>query len=335
MRVRGTIVTSKRTTTGLLLAAAAAALFGAASARAQAEAVTLSELVIRVWPEYDQPSVLVLYHGQVGEDTPLPVELRFALPPDAAFHAAAYYDAATDDLLNAPHVLEDGGIVMSSPNGTFHIEFYDPALQIDGEQRSYTLTWEGDYAVQQLTWEVQQPPAARSFSVDPTGGTLAVGENGLAYYSVSQTEMAADETAALSLSYLNPEGALTRDLTPEQEPGRTIWPVWVAAGMAVLGIGVGIGAYLYARKCARDAKEAESTPGAELADETPLTERELEVLALVAEGLNNKEIGERLGISPKTVARHRENIMAKVGVHNRIELAMYAVKIGLVDIESE
>lgn len=328
-------MTSKRTATGLLLAAAVAALFCAASAHAQAEVVTLSELVIQVWPEYDQPSVLVLYHGQVAEGTALPVELRFALPPDAAFHAAAYYDAATGDLLNAPHVLENGSIVMSSPNGTFHIEFYDPALQSDGEQRSYTLAWEGDYAVQQLIWEVQQPPTAQSFSVDPTGGSLAVGENGLAYYSVSQPGVAAGETTALSLSYLNPEGALTRDLTLAQGSGRAIWPVWAAAGVAVLGIGAGIGAYLYARKCARDAKEAESTPSGDLADETPLTERELGVLALVAEGLNNKEIGERLGISPKTVARHRENIMAKVGVHNRIELAMYAVKIGLVDIESD
>lgn len=67
----------------------------------------------------------------------------------------------------------------------------------------------------------------------------------------------------------------------------------------------------------------------------PLTERESEVLALVAEGLNNREIGERLGISPKTAARHRENLMRKLGLHNRTELVKYAIKIGLIDIGSE
>lgn len=66
-----------------------------------------------------------------------------------------------------------------------------------------------------------------------------------------------------------------------------------------------------------------------------LTERENEVLTLVAEGLPNREIGERLGISAKTVARHRENIMRKLGLHSRTQLVKYAIKMGLIDIDSE
>jgi two-component system response regulator NreC len=65
-----------------------------------------------------------------------------------------------------------------------------------------------------------------------------------------------------------------------------------------------------------------------------LTDREREVLTLVAEGLLNREIGERLGISPKTVARHRENIMRKLELHSRTELVKYAIKIGLIDIDA-
>ena len=64
-----------------------------------------------------------------------------------------------------------------------------------------------------------------------------------------------------------------------------------------------------------------------------LTDREDEVLTLIAEGLLNREIGEELGISPKTVARHRENIMRKLGLHSRTELVKYAIKIGLIDLE--
>jgi two-component system response regulator NreC len=66
-----------------------------------------------------------------------------------------------------------------------------------------------------------------------------------------------------------------------------------------------------------------------------LTSREREVLGLVAEGLMNRDIGKKLGISPKTVARHRENIMSKLGLHNRTELVKYAINIGLIDIDSE
>ncbi len=61
-----------------------------------------------------------------------------------------------------------------------------------------------------------------------------------------------------------------------------------------------------------------------------LTGREQEVLALIAEGLTNKQIGEQLGISPRTVARHRDNITAKLKLSTRAELVRYAIQKGLI-----
>lgn len=62
-----------------------------------------------------------------------------------------------------------------------------------------------------------------------------------------------------------------------------------------------------------------------------LTSRENEVLALLADGLTNAEIGEELNISPKTVARHRENIMSKLNLHSRTELVKYAIRKGIIE----
>ena len=62
-----------------------------------------------------------------------------------------------------------------------------------------------------------------------------------------------------------------------------------------------------------------------------LSERELEVLKLVAEGRNNQEIGSILSISPKTVARHRENMLTKLGMSDRVELTRYAIRRGLIE----
>ncbi len=61
-----------------------------------------------------------------------------------------------------------------------------------------------------------------------------------------------------------------------------------------------------------------------------LSERESEVLAYVAEGVSNRDIAEALGISPKTVARHRENIMRELGLHSRSELVKYAIRHGII-----
>ncbi|MEA3336367.1 MAG: response regulator transcription factor [Chloroflexota bacterium] len=63
-----------------------------------------------------------------------------------------------------------------------------------------------------------------------------------------------------------------------------------------------------------------------------LTPREREVLTLIAEGKSNKEIAKELVISVKTVDRHRENIMRKLNLHNRVELVKYAIEKGFISL---
>jgi DNA-binding NarL/FixJ family response regulator len=63
-----------------------------------------------------------------------------------------------------------------------------------------------------------------------------------------------------------------------------------------------------------------------------LTDRELEVLKLVAQGLNNREIAKRLFISENTVKNHVRNILEKLQLHSRMEAVMYAVREKLLDI---
>jgi NarL family two-component system response regulator LiaR len=64
-----------------------------------------------------------------------------------------------------------------------------------------------------------------------------------------------------------------------------------------------------------------------------LTERELEVIRLVAKGLSNQAIGQQLFISDKTVKTHISNILGKLDLEDRTQLAIYAIKNGLVDVK--
>jgi DNA-binding NarL/FixJ family response regulator len=63
----------------------------------------------------------------------------------------------------------------------------------------------------------------------------------------------------------------------------------------------------------------------------PLTPRELEVVKLVAEAYTSEQIAQRLGLSRKTVERHRERVLAKLGMRDRVELTRYAIRRGLVE----
>jgi len=75
----------------------------------------------------------------------------------------------------------------------------------------------------------------------------------------------------------------------------------------------------YVRKSERDDAPDDS-----------LTEREIEVLSLVAEGLTNRQIASKLSISIKTVQSHRANLMDKLDLHDRTELVRYAIRRGLI-----
>lgn len=75
---------------------------------------------------------------------------------------------------------------------------------------------------------------------------------------------------------------------------------------------------------------ADSSSQTDWAAETGLTQREVEIIHLVAQGKDTKEIADALFISPKTVYRHRENIFLKTGTSSMVELLRYAIKNGLL-----
>ena len=64
-----------------------------------------------------------------------------------------------------------------------------------------------------------------------------------------------------------------------------------------------------------------------------LTAREQEVMGLLAEGLSTTQVADKLFISPKTVENHRHSIMRKLDLHSTIDLARYAAKLGLIDVD--
>jgi two-component system, NarL family, response regulator LiaR len=86
---------------------------------------------------------------------------------------------------------------------------------------------------------------------------------------------------------------------------------------------------LHPTVAARLVEEVASRPAA--AARTPLTERELEVLTLVAKGMANKLIARELGVAERTVKTHVSNILGKLGLSDRTQAALWAVREGLVE----
>lgn len=85
------------------------------------------------------------------------------------------------------------------------------------------------------------------------------------------------------------------------------------------------------RRLLLDASPYEDGGGENLLE--TLSDREQQVLELIAKGLTGPQIGAQLGISHKTVARHRERIMAKLNLHSSTELVKFAIRAGLIHVK--
>ena len=77
-----------------------------------------------------------------------------------------------------------------------------------------------------------------------------------------------------------------------------------------------------------------SQPAVDSSPENPLTQREVEVLKLVAQGLSNQNIADELVVSERTVGKHVGNILEKLHLANRTQAALYALREGLTSLDS-
>jgi hypothetical protein len=219
----------------------------------------LSRLAIRLWPEFDKPGVLVFLVGQTAADTPLPAELKFTIPPGATINAIAYIDETRNVLTDQVESSVDGQTVsITTPNGNFHIEFYDPALTIDGAKRSYSYTWQQDMIVDSVIWQVEQPVGASGFTVSPAGGGLGTDENGLPAYELDGGAIPAGAASTVTVSYSKADDSLSIEAIaaaatiPPASTGTSAPPTsgdstGIIIAAVILALAVVISAFMYFR----------------------------------------------------------------------------------------
>lgn len=336
-------------TARLRVALVALVAFAALAAPARAAQTTaLDTVVLQFWPQFDAPGVLVIVSGTVDPDTVLPVSLSWPLPTNAILNAVAYQGSNGLFELDSQQVGNDLRFV--TPNGGFHIEYYDPALAVDGEQHTFRYLLTAPYTIGRLQWFVQQPANAEDVGTSLQATVRETDAFGLTVTGSDAGALPAGNTFALEFAYRKPDDALSIDVLGITEPENThsVAPVsrdmftgaLIGAGVAVALAATAIAAAVVLLRRRPAALAAPSPPVVaappEVSAATPdidaLTPREREVLVLLAQGMTNREAAEALGLSPKTIGRHRDNLMRKLDVHNRAELVLAAVRAGLVEV---
>jgi len=176
---------------------------------AQSE-LTLANVSVQLWPEYDQPSMLVITDFDVPATITLPVNLMFRIPKDANLIAVASYSAdgsLADAKFEGP--AEDGdwqsfSVTLDSTAARF--EYYQP-ITFNGNQRIFSYLWDGAYAVDGFDIRVLEPLDTTSLTTSPKLASIEEKE-GLKYFHGNPLKLASAEQFALNLEYQKSSNAL-------------------------------------------------------------------------------------------------------------------------------
>lgn len=200
------------------------ALLLASAASAQSP-TPLDVLNLALWPEYDRPEVLVIYHGQVAENVPLPAQVSFTLPASVeSLNAVAYLDEAQGRLLNIPDPVfvegADGKLLsFATPGRQFQFEYYDDEmLSQDGQVREISFSFTPSTQVANLSFELQQPAATQGFTSDPPPSETQNRQDGLTYALYDLGPVSPGTTHSLQANYTRDTDQLSADLASVNLP---------------------------------------------------------------------------------------------------------------------
>ncbi len=222
--------------------------------------VTIANMTVQLWPEYDQPSMLVIADFQVTAATALPVDLTFRIPQEANLVAVATL-AGDGSFLNAVFdgPKEEGEwqtfTVTISQSSVYRFEYYQP-LTFNGDQRVFSYLWDGAYAVDAFNVVVLEPVDATAFSMEPAYKSIAQ-QNGSNYYDSGTVQLASGKQFTLNLNYdkttdtlgVPAQGIQPADPVDENTPGRVSLNnslPYIIGGFGVLLIVGGIAYYWWA-----------------------------------------------------------------------------------------
>lgn len=230
------------------------------NAAPEQETTSIQTLQIDVWPEYDQPAVLVIYRVTLSPQVKLPTEMTLRVPVSTG-GPSAIAEQTANGLFNLEYA-ETGRdsqwitVRFTTTLPQLQIEYYDSALQKEGDQRSYTLRWPGDYPVDDLLIKVQQPRTGSRLALEPNTGKASIGQDGLSYFDVPLGQVDAGESFQLQVRYQKSDDELTQSAVFEQvtpvSPANTassspaspqVLP-WLLGGLGLALIGGGVFWYL-------------------------------------------------------------------------------------------
>jgi hypothetical protein len=215
-------------------------------------ATHISTMRVDIWPEFDRPSVLVIYHIALAPDTNLPVILNLRIPMQATVNAVAEVDPRFG-LVIADYSRAVNGewatLSISARALDIQLEYYDLLVK-NGTTRFVRYEWLGDYGVDSFNIVFQSPIGADNLNIAPSPVSSQRDQYDLWNYVIENSFLSENETFTFMASYEKPDDDLSIASMPvepigplENTNGQAAWSdvlPWVLGGIGLVLIVLGL-----------------------------------------------------------------------------------------------
>lgn len=194
-------------------------LFLAQAAMAQTSSGQVKNLLVEIWPEYDQPETLVIYHVELASTTVLPAQLTFRLPGylEKMFVVAVEQDGnlveVNAEAIQLQHEGDSLLLTFSAPSPKVQFEYYDPViLKKEGQKRQLDFDFTASYPTEKAAFQVQEPTGSENFALTPPASGSFTGSDGLKYHTIEIAGLATNETFKVTATYTRTSDQLSTQL---------------------------------------------------------------------------------------------------------------------------
>jgi hypothetical protein len=219
----------------------------------------LSKLVVAVWPEYDQPAVLVLIDGTLADPANLPRQVSVLIPATAKLQVTTWTNADGTYAPEQPsqsNNLGDGfsRVTFTTNTAQYHVEYYDDLIR-GTPDKLMTFVYKASAPADQVTVTVQQPYKATNFSVDPAPKSTHSDADGFNYSDLQFPALAADQSITAKVKYsksdpnpsILPASAAPAPVVAAPAPAGPWNNVFLLVALVLVGLVVVIGFFLFQR----------------------------------------------------------------------------------------
>lgn len=230
------------------------------SAAAEGEPPRIKSLKISVWPEYDDPRILVMYEGELGDGVPVPQGVKFLAPSGSEItQVCAIQKPRNEHLCQVYQAREEEGYLAISytlPMPNFFLEYFYDGLGGQPE-RAFRYQFRASHPIDKLEIEVQQPLRSSGFNLSPAYSNVSSESQGFKYYHYYFDKVTAGQVITLNASYTKSD---SQPSVSKKQPGRPESAnALVLVGVAAAALLGGVGWFAFSRRRAVPQRPAVPT----------------------------------------------------------------------------